>query len=62
MGKSTVNLDIDGETFILQIHGRGRNGPIWTIGFQGSSYDFKLLSPYAQTLLDIMPQPKLVRH
>lgn len=58
MSKSTVSLEVEGEPFILQIHGRG-NGPQWKIGFQGASYDFRLLSPYAQTLLDIMPQPKL---
>ena len=61
MTKSVIQLDIDGEVFILQIHGRG-NGPIWKIGFQGASYDFKLLSTYTHSLLHLMPLPKSVSY
>jgi len=55
--KSTVTMKIDGQNLILQILGRGR-GPIWKIGFQGSSYDFKLLTTYTYSLMDIMPASK----
>lgn len=56
-----MELVVDGESFILQIHGRHNNGPVWRIGFQGATYDFKLLTPYTQSLMELMPQPKLVR-
>jgi hypothetical protein len=58
--KSVIQLEIDGEIYILQIHGRG-NGPVWKIGFQGATYDFKLLSTYTHSLLSLMPLPKSVR-
>jgi len=57
LGQTIVGLNVDGENLILQIHGRG-NGPNWKIGFQGASYEFRLLTPYVQTLLEIMPKPK----
>jgi len=60
MRKLVVSLEVDGETFILQIHGRGK-GPVWTIGFQGATYKFKLLSPYTESLLHLMPIHKTVR-
>ncbi|ODN05212.1 Propionyl-CoA carboxylase alpha chain, mitochondrial [Orchesella cincta] len=56
--KPVVTLNINGEDITLQVHGR-LNGPVWRIGFQGSSYDFKLLCPDTQKLLHIMPDPKL---
>jgi len=57
MTKPVVSLTVDGEVFTLQIHGRG-NGPVWTIGFQGATYEFKLLAPYTESLLRLMPLPK----
>jgi propionyl-CoA carboxylase alpha chain len=55
--KSTVPMEIDGQKLILQILGRGR-GPVWKLGFQGASYDFKLLTNYTYSLMDIMPPAK----
>lgn len=60
MKKPVVSLTVDDEVFILQIHGRG-SGPVWTIGFQGATYEFKLVAPYTQSLLDLMPLPKSVK-
>jgi propionyl-CoA carboxylase alpha chain len=55
----TLEIQIDGEDYILQIHGRHNNGPIWKIGFQGATYDFKLLTTYTHSLIGLMPDPRL---
>jgi len=60
MTKPIARISMDGEDYILQIQGRS-SGAVWKIGFQGSSYELRLKTPYTQTLLDIMPQPKSVK-
>jgi len=59
MTQTLVDINVDGDEYIFQVQGRG-NTPAWTIGFQGTSYQFQLRSAYVHSLMGIMPAPKLV--